>query len=141
MVEFLAVDLVWQVPPDPPENSTPEAHLRAQRKQKPLKHLNFFWARSDGRTEIPNEDHVFVKTAPDSLTRGVGSPRTVPQRNPPWSPRKGIPLSDPPGGSPGGIPWGIPRGGSPWGIPWWIPLGPTKQPCQLGKVGPSGPGC
>ena len=57
-------------PRETPENSTPEAHLRAQRKQKPLKHLNYFWARSDGRTEIPNEDHVFVKTAPDSLTRG-----------------------------------------------------------------------
>ena len=68
-------------PRETPENSTPEAHLRAQRKQKPLKHLNFFWARSDGRTEIPNEDHVFVKTAPDSLTRGQ-FPRDHPSGDP-----------------------------------------------------------
>ena len=40
---------------------------RAHRLYRPLKILKFFWARSDGKTEIAHEDSVFVKTAPDSL--------------------------------------------------------------------------
>ena len=52
-------------PRDPPENSTPKAHLPAQCIQGPLKPLNNFQARSDGRTVISHDDHVSARRRND----------------------------------------------------------------------------